>query len=466
MPAAARPNAVQIPAQTIPVLDEAEVVVVGGSPTGVAAAVAAARSGAKTVLVERFSFLGGQTSAGLMLTFHRPFWDKHGNRVVGGIPVEMIRRAIELNGTADSLEMLEIEGAHYWERGWTATAVDPEVTKRLLQEMALEAGVTLYLDSWIAGPFMDGSQVCGVILETRTGPQAIYAHAVVDATGDAHVAARAGAEFQIRANRFQPNLVGRLDGLEFKPLADYVLAHYDSFDPHPPGLPAESFYQLICSGAVFALIGFQELAARARAEGLALDPHQRFGFLHTGGGRCMLWRNNLSQMNPLDPRELSWAYTEGRRRLWSAVEFYRGYVPGMPQVQLLDTAVALGVRETRRIVGDYMLSEEDVLASQRFSDVVHRSIGHDQHLNLLDGVCDIPYRALLPRQVEGLLVAGRSISCTAPRAIDAIRGVIPCAGIGQAAGVAAALSARLHLAPRQVPVADLQQILVNQGVIL
>lgn len=466
MPAASYPKAVLIPSHTIPILDEAEVVVAGGSPTGVAAAVAAARSGAKTVLVERFSFLGGQTSAGLMLTFHRPFWDKHGNRVVGGIPVEMVHRAIELGGTADRLEMLEVEGAHYWESGWTATAIDPEVTKRVLEEMALEAGVILYLDTWIAGPLMDGSRVCGVILETRSGPQAIYAQAVVDATGDAHVAASAGAEFQIRPNHFHANLVGRIDGLELEPLAKYVAAHYDSFNPHPTGLPVDRFYQRICSGEVFALIGFQELADLARADAMPLDPHQRFGFLHTGGGRCMLWRNNLPQINPLDPKELSQAYLEGRRRLWLAVEFYRRYVPGMQQVRLMDTAVALGVRETRRIVGDYVLSEEDVLVSRRFPDVVHRSIGHDQHLDLQDGVCDIPYRALLPRQVDGLLVAGRSISCTAPRAIDAIRGVIPCAGVGQAAGVAAALAARLSLPPRQVPVASLQQALESQGVIL
>ena len=180
----------------------------------------------------------------------------------------------------------------------------------------------------------------------------------------------------------------------------------------------------------------------------------------------MLWRNNLPGMNPLDPRQLSHAYLEGRHRLWLAVRFYRKYVPGMQHVKIMDTAVALGVRETRRILGEYVLTDDDVLASRRFPDVIHRSIGHDQHINLKDGVCDIPYRSIIPLKVDGLLVAGRSISCTAPRAIDAIRGVVPCAGIGQAAGVAAALAANDGVVPRELQIAKLQMALSDQGVIL
>ena len=270
------PTTIKLQARQIPILDDVDVLIAGGSPTGVAAAVAAARCGAKTTLVERFGFLGGQTSAGLMLTFHRPFWDKHGNCVVGGLPVEMLRRAIQLDGTADGLEMLEKEGAHYWEEGWTATAIDPEVTKQLLQEMALEAGVNILLDSWISEPLTESKTVHGIVLETRTGPQAIRAKVIIDATGDAHIAAMAGVEFQVRSNRFHPNLVGRMDGIDFEQLAAYIYENYGSFDPHPPGLTADDFCSRIRAEKLFALIGFQELANLARSEGFPLDPYQRF----------------------------------------------------------------------------------------------------------------------------------------------------------------------------------------------
>ena len=288
--------------------------------------------------------------------------------------------------------------------------------------------------------------------------------ALADLVDDEIPEALVNAEVSERLNDLAMRL--QAQGMDLDRLADFLRANFDDLAPHPEERDAERFAQRVRRGEVFGLIGLRRLARRAIEEGFPLEPEQRFGFLHLGGGRCLLWRNNLARVDPLSPEGRSAAYRLGRRRLHAAVAFYRRYLPGMERLQLLDTAPALGVRETRRILGDYRLTNADVLASRRFPDVVCRSAGHDSHLDLRDGVCDIPLGALLPQGVEHLLVAGRAIFAETPTAFDAIRGVVPCIGTGQAAGVVAALAAQARVAPRQLDIAAIQAELLRQGGIL
>jgi hypothetical protein len=465
MPCLLSKGLVQSPVRDIPVLTDTDVLVIGGSPTGVAAAIGAAREGARVMLLERFGFLGGQMTAGLMLTIHRPFWDAHGRRIVGGVPLELIREVIRLGGTRDCFQHLEQDDDHFWGDAWTATALDPEVNKLALQKLVTDENIQLLLDCWVSDVVMSGNRATGAVIDTRQGDRAILASMLIDATGDAHVAALAGAGFMQRyPDQFAPNLVGRIDGFDPQTFADYVEQNYDNISPHPAGLGKAAFLERIRTNGVFGVIGFRELVQQAQQHELLDREQVRLGFLHTGDGHCMLWRNNLARVDCLDAIELSTAYVTGRTRLWQAVRFYREYVPGMHNIRMLETATAMGIRETRRIIGEYILNEDDVKQSKHFPDVICRSAGHDSHNDIRDGVVNVPLRSLIPKDLQGMLVAGRAISCTAPVALDSIRGVVPCMSSGQAAGITAAMSVQNHCQPLQLVIPDLQEKIRQQQV--
>ncbi len=396
-----------------PVVARHQVVVAGGGPSGVIAAVAAARSGADTLLIERFAFLGGNGTAGLM-TCYNGFRNQRAAealQTVKGIPAEYIAELVRLGGVAE-IDSYERNFRHDVAKGDIPYTVgfDPEAAKIACLNLIRREGVKLRLHSWIAAPMLDGSRVAGVIVESKSGRQAIAADIVIDCTGDGDIAARAGAEFMRPAatgDRMEMSLMYRVGGV-----------------------PASQ-------GA------FGGIRVRDRVV--------RWGPGFGGDG--------------LDVENLTRAEVECRLKLWENIQELQRK-PGLDAVSLLDTPATIGVRETRRIVGEYTVTERDAIEGTRFADVVAISSNpmpsyHGKRYFFKHAGFDIPYRALIPKTVEGLVLSGRCISCD-QGPFQSARSMAPAMAIGHASGCAAALAALKGTPPRKLNVRELQALLISQ----
>jgi len=398
-----------------PITDEAEVVVAGGGPAGVAAAVASARLGVETMLIERYGCLGGMATGGLVITLVET------RRYGMGVVKELIERLRDLGGARLRRPAGEAntwtEGASF--SGEECINVDPELLKYMLNEMVVEAGADLLMHSLVVGVDMEGDVIRNIILEDKSGRHAVAGRVFVDATGDADVAAAAGAPY--------------------------------SYDRHPWGINID--FRFGCVDVV------RERSFRDEHP----DEHRRVldGLSEQVGGR-MYWgpsvRDNVVwggaphhlEADGLDPRDLSLAEVEGQRAVVRGLEYIRTRMPGMEKAFLLDTSSQVGVRETRRIMGEYTLTKEDEVGGRRFKDAVASSL------------FDIPYRCLIPKRVDNLLVCGRCISTT-HEAQGPIRNIPPCMITGQAAGVAAALAVKRSVQPRKLDPKEIIEALIRQG---
>jgi 2-polyprenyl-6-methoxyphenol hydroxylase-like FAD-dependent oxidoreductase len=382
-----------------------DVVVVGGGSAGCAAAVAAARTGAETLLVESGGFLGG-TGARVLDSFYGFYAPGEGNvRVLGGIPWEVCE-ALTARGMA--FERPSTYGAG------TAVTYEPEALKRVWETLVLGAGARLLLHARMTAVVMDASAVVGLVVETTRGPARVDARAVIDASGDAEVALRAGAALD------------RLDRVQ----------------------PCTTTFRM---GNVAA-----ERASRSELRALMAAAHdyalpRREGSIHEtvlpGVQHANMTR--VAAIDPTDPWQLTAAEVEGRAQVEEYARFLRERVPGYEQAFLLQTSPRIGVRESRRLVGEYVLTREDVLGARGFPDGIarcgapiedHDEGGATRWEYIPDGgTYAIPWRCLLPREIEGLVVAGRCLSATHD-AHASVRSMGQCMAMGQAAGTAAALA--------------------------
>ncbi len=432
-------DTIREPARDLLVMDEADVLVVGGGPAGVGAALAAARLGRDVLVVEQFNCLGGIATAGghghiCLFTS----WASY-ERVVGGVGWEIAKR-------------VAAEGFGKLSRG----NVDFEIEgmKRVLEQMAAEAGVRLLYYTQFAEALIEGGRVAGAVVQSKSGRAAVRARQVVDCTGDADVAASAGAPFEKgrpEDGRMQPmTLMFQIGGVDYDRVAafrqgDWKLQHVwkeaqDAGDMEP-------FQSQI--------MGWWWTPTRPDQVGI--------NFTHITG------------MDATDVRDLTAATIEGRRQAFHTVEVCRKYVPGMENAYLLSTPAVVGTRESRRIVGEVVLTREDLLEERQWPDSVgYGSFFIDIHNPDGPGMSDktyrphrgfkyqIPYRILVPRDVENLLVAGRCVSVT-HEALGSIRVMPQCTVTGEAAGTAAHLALDAGCPVRQVDVAALQAQLRAQG---
>jgi len=463
------------PARDIPVSDRAAVVVGGGSPTGVAAAVAAARQGADVLLVERYGCFGGQMVTGLVMTMgEQPFFDDHHRQIVGGFARELVERLISMGGADagwDWDDPEERRSIHQW--------LDPEAAKVALGDLAYEAGVRVLFDTWIADVIMEGRRARGIVVENKSGRSAILGEVLVDATGDGDMAARAGAEFEHRKERFNPALFHVIGGVDIDATLDYLESSGEEFTAEcPPGASLDELRRRRREGKSFHVVAFGSLMNRASEEGWFC----REGHTFYGGDRLSIhWLRegavHLSGVqapcDALDVREMSRVVARVRRQNWQLLEFCRANVPGFARAYMLQTPPSLSVRETRSIRGLHELTNREVLDNTAFDDVIALAGGHDVFRRLPCGH-QIPYRALVPAGVDGMLVAGRCVSTEGSQvrehsrdpARNAMRGIVPCICTGQAAGVAAAMAAQCGATPAALDVSLLQENLRSQGVIL
>ena len=444
---------------------EPDVLVVGGGPAGLGAALGAAHCGARVVLAERYGFLGGNATAALvmpLMSFYtrsaprpeqptKPLMPSDhgpGAPVVAGALKHLLERLVTAGGAIPPSQQTGF-----------VVPFDPEVFKLVALDFLDDAGVELLFHAF-ASDVVGRQSFDGVVFETKSGPLVVRAKAVVDCTGDGDIAALAGAPFEVGRERdgaVQPmTLMFRVVEFQRARFEQYVREHPDQWR---------------------GVHGLWDLVRKATEAGDLQLPREDILFFGTPHEQeVSVNSTRVIRVLGTDVWDLSYAECTGRRQMRQIAQFLRRYVPGFEESYVAQSGVHVGVRETRRIVGDYVLTAKDVLGVRKFPDAIargsypidiHNPSGTGTKLHHLPygESYDIPLRCLIPQRVDGLLVAGRCISGT-HEAHSSYR-IMPIAmATGQAAGVCAALAARMHKSPREVPAAEVQRELLVQGAAL
>lgn len=444
----------------LPVVADVDVLVCGGGVAGIAAAVCAARTGAKTLLVERNGALGGTASVSLMSLITIPYSGLH------AFPREFFGRLAELGGASNE----------------EVVAYNPELFKYLAQEMVIEAGAQLLLYTAITDVILEGRDLKGIIVENKSGRQVILAKATIDVTGDADIAARTGAPCVLgrdRDHKMRPaTVLFRLGGVDINEIKSYVEAHPEELSPDASRRIVDP------KRGILYLDGFFSLVEAARQRG---DIPQEIHYLRLFGwglSEVSVNSGRVYGVNGTDAFDVTRADIEGRRQMMQILHFMQREVPGFRAAHLIDSSAMIGIRETRRIIGEYVLTEKDMIEQRQFPDTVARAYTQSfagVEIHGPDGGegstsdnwsrksipqytrFNIPYRSLLPKDVDNLLVAGRCLSVT-HEGDKWTRAQGKCMHMGQAAGVAAALSARAGVTPRRLDIKVLQEELIAQRV--
>lgn len=435
------------PSKKIPVVYEADIVVCGGGPAGIMAAVAAGSLGANVVLIERYGFLGGMATAGLVRSLAG--MSVNGRRIVGGFAWDMVKRMERINGSIADVSRFDIP-------------MDSEAVKLVADEMILEAHVQPYYHSLVTDVIKEDEEIKGVFIENKSGRQAILGKIFIDATGDGDVAAKAGAPFekgrQTDGGMLPMTMVFRLGGVDFEEL-----------EKKWEGQISKGTHQ----------IRLKELMDQAFEKGLL----PAFGgpWLKTFGKKeirpgqiyanaVRIWGDSTKV------EDLTNAEIQGRKDAWKIAKFLKANSAELANSYLAETATQIGIRESRRFIGDYILTLEDVKQSIIFEDTIalgghpvdiHAITPNDtsQILEWLDKPYGIPYRCLIPQKLKNVYVAGRTISAT-HEAHASTRVMGTAMALGHAAGVAAYLALANSCNTRAVNSKEIRKILLNQDAIL
>ena len=453
--------------RSTPVVGDIDVLVVGSGPGGLAAAVSASRIGARVLLLEEAYSVGGNLGLpGLqLLGSHMP----DGRAVIGGFVSELYSRLQAVNAATAVTPCPKL---------YSLVAYNHFVLRAVALEMLEQAGVRLLLGTRAVDVVSDGRCVDYVLAESKSGRFALKANVVVDASGDADVVAEAGGAFLNSGDLrdVQPaGMLFRLGGVRVDELADHLEEHPEDIFPigRPPAAVFPDGY--FRRKPTWALTGLGATVAKAKELGdfpEGLSYVNLFPMLDEG-------QVGVNAVKAFDgdwtrAEDLTRGTVEGHRKVMQMWRFFRKHVPGFEDCIILDIANRLGVRESRRIRGRYVLTSEDVLSGSVFDDAiargcypidVHQPDGSRSRYVLLDKPYDIPYRSLLPKDLDNVLVAGRPISADVD-AFGSLRAMTHCMAIGQAAGTAAALAAESGGCPAEVDVDMLQGRLVEQGVLL
>lgn len=465
MPPLSRPHAASaltLPPRTARVVADTDVLVVGGGPAGLGAALGAANARARVVLAERYGFLGGNATAALvmpLMSFHTqsprtidqggatllPADHGPGRPVIAGALSTLLTRLVQAGGAIPpSLKT-----------GYVVP-FDPEIFKLVALDLLDEAGVRFLFHAFASDVLFEHG-AAGVVFETKSGPIVVRARTVVDCTGDGDVAARAGAPYMI--GREEDGLVQPMT-LMFR-MADFQHAAFERYvKEHPRQWRS--------------VHGLWDLVREATAKGeLDLKREDILFFATPHPHEVSVNSTRVTRVLGTDVWDLSYAEWESRRQLRQIAAFLRRYVPGFENAYAVQSGVHIGVRETRRFLGEYQLTADDILQARRFPDVIARSTypvdihnpeGSGTALKRLPPgeAYDIPLRCLVPQKVDRLLIAGRCISGT-HEAHSSYRVMPVSMATGQAAGVCAALAAHHGKSPGAVPAEQVQLELLRQG---
>jgi hypothetical protein len=428
---------------------EADVLVVGGGPGGHSAAVAAARNGVKTILIERYGHLGGMATGGIVIQI--PHMSDGGKEpVIAGLSLEWLERLDMIGGTLrprmQDLGSGDEKLVKKWRRFFgnvingkiEHTAwVDPELLKCVLNDMVEEAGIKLLLHSWGVRAITEGKQVKGVVFESKSGRQAILGKIIIDGTGDGDLLPSTGAAFddflEPKARSSMLALVFRLGNCDYQKYCDFKESEPQKFE--------------------------ELMKELAKAAGTYLLP------LPSPRNDIMWFNNWIPDLVCTKVEDLTKLEVEMRKKMLKGHAFLKKNFPTFNNSFILDTASQTGTRGSRRLIGSYIITKDDFQNCKKFEDTiaVFPRLGPPNTTDVKRVY--IPYRALVPDKIEGLLVAGRSFS--SDFAANNMANLIPhCIAMGQAAGTAAAIAVQQNISLHKINYATLQRNLLKQGVVL
>ena len=431
------------------VIEEADVIVVGGGPGGHSAAIAAARNGARTILVERYGCLGGMATGGIVIQI--PHMSDGGkDPVIAGLALEWLEKLDKIPGSTLRPRMEDIGSTaptlvNKWKRfmgnvinghvehtAW----VDPELTKCMLNDMVEESGVKLYLHSWGTRAIAENGTVKGIVFESKSGRQAMLGKVIIDGTGDGDLFPSAGAEYDGKWDEVSRSsmmaLVFRLGNCDYQKYCDFKEAFPEKNKELMDGLK--------------------------KAAGTMLIPLP-------SPRNDVLWVNNWVHLDCTKVEDLTQLEVMMRKVMLKGHEFMKKNIPSFENSFILDTAPQAGTRGGKRLTGEYMLTKNDFDICKKFDDAVavFPRMGPPGQTEVKRVY--IPYRVIVPAKVEGLLAAGRSFSSDM-YANNAANLIPHCIAIGQASGTAAAMAVKQGISLRKLDVKALQKTLIKQRVVL
>lgn len=457
--------------RTIPIAGDYDVIVVGGGCAGITAGIAAARTGAKTLLIEASSYLGGEITHGYQLNFGQPSFASSRKQLIRGIVGEIVSDLVRMGG------FIRTDGS---------SPLNPEMFKFLVLQKLIDAGVEVRLYTTFSDTIVENGAALGIITDSKGGRQALMAKRIIDCSGDADVAARAGAPFEIGRksdNRVQPlNMTFLLGGVDIDTIIAYVKANPDQFGM---GLNRTILQEGV--RPAIRVTGFFDITRRYYKDyGLKVQ-YTRFGTVPAGDGKQLVYVNmpRAIHYDPLDPADRTRADLMLRGQVQSVHKFLIHHIPGFTNSYLVSTSPWVAIRESRRIVGEYVLDSSEILEGKSFDDAIFRSAiafagsGHPHPVDGDEGAegstyefdesdwheYEVPYGVIVPKTIDNLFVAGRCYSVT-HAGLGLAKSVPVMMAAAQAAGTAACLSIEAEVTPRGLNVISLQERLVADGVYL
>lgn len=445
---------------------DVDVCVLGGGPAGVCAAISAARTGARVLMVEQFGCAGGMATMGLVGPFMTCYDAPGEEMIIRGLFGEIVDRLVERGGAIHpSVVRMGTPYTSWITTGHDhVTPFDPEILKKLLDDMLAESGVQMLYHTAFLEPVMEGNVVRGGLLHSKSGYSAVGCKVMVDCTGDGDAAFRAGAPCEKgnpATGASQPaTLFFRISNVDSAALEADVQAHLHTFHRE--------------NGVNYRSLHWRVSQARAAGD-WSMDRVSIGIYKSVRDDEWCVNTSRIMGVDATDGESLTAGEIEGRRQVAEIMAFLRKYVPGCGDARLMSTASTLGIRESRHVQGEYRMDLDDVIQGHVPEDAIllcsnsvdiHGRFGpaSNQYVTIEHGkYYGVPYRCLVPLGVDGLLMAGRCVSATS-EAAGAVRVMPPCMAMGQAAGAAAAMAAAQGVQPRQLDTGRLREALRQAGV--